>query len=198
MICTYVQLNQQRLEKVLKIFPYLGRDLFHPLVTCVLHWRLKSHRSFLFNLSALVVNIPWISEFQMTLKSVFVYEALRVSALYASFAGLICFSPSPRSPIKKPSKNSSLFRFKFSDKFSKGLKPSSVKLGYFLKGMNINQDWYWAFFSSISSFFAALFFCFLDITGRSIPKCESCQILGNNVKTIDLPSKKASFLETKI
>ena len=93
------------------------------------------------------------------LKSVFVYDALRVSALYASFDGLICFSPSPKSPIKKPSKNSSLFRFNFSDKFSKGLKPSSVKLGYFRKGMNINQDWYWAFFSiSSQSFFSCLFF----------------------------------------
>ena len=78
-------------------------------------------------------------EFKLTSKSVFVCDTLRVSARLLPAVWSV-FLPLAKSPIKKPSKKSTLFWFNFSDKFSKGFGPSVAKLGYFWKGMNINQS----------------------------------------------------------
>ena len=153
----------------------------------------------IFKITAQEVKIPWIwNLFLFATPSGYLPNA-------SSTPVWSVFLPKPRSPIKKPSKNSSLFRFNFSDKFSKGLKPSSVKLGYFWKGMNINQDWYWTFFSSNSSqffcFLSALFCCFFEyhwtifIEKWIVPNSgKQCQ---NNWPS-PRGSEKANFLGTKI
>ena len=135
-------------------------------------------------------------EFKLTSKSVFVCDTLRVSARLLPAVWSV-FLPLAKSPIKKPSKKSTLFWFNFSDKFSKGFGPSVAKLGYFWKGMNINQS------SDIKQIFRFHhnISCFCVLAGRRgkfEQKREICKLRRNNVKQLTFHwGKEENFTEAK-
>ena len=151
-----------------KVPPKKGWALiwFGPLFTCKIRTLYAQE----------VGNIPWIwndSEICFCLR----LPSKGISPMLFTPRSDLFFSPVPDPPSKSHQRTESLFRFNFSNKFSKGLKPSSVKLGYFWKGMNINQDWYLRDFSpqfhqNIFAFWLPYFVVSLDITGRSISKSE--------------------------